>query len=130
MLVYLDTAAALKILIDEPETRAMRETFHGWQLEGHDIVASYLLRTEMHCAARRRGFAEAQTIDLLLSAVGLIDIERSHLLVASRGEHSLRSADAIHLAAALAVDADLLVTYDHELTSAAEREGLRTASPA
>jgi predicted nucleic acid-binding protein len=76
------------------------------------------------------GFADPQTIDQLLGAVGLIDIERSHLLVAFHGGHSLRSADAIQLAAALAVDADVMVTYDRELTSAAEREGLRTASPA
>lgn len=130
MIVYLDTSAVLKILIDEPGMQAMREAFTGWQLAGDELVSSFLLHTEMHCAAQRRGVAAPETIDLLLGAVGLIDIDRAHLLAAARGSHRLRSADAIHLATALAVGAEVLVTFDAELADAAAGEGLRALAPA
>lgn len=129
MIVYLDTSAVLKVLIDEPDMQVMRESFNGWQLAGDDLVSSFLLHTEMHCAAQRRGVAASEVVDTLLGAIGLIDIERAHLLAAARAPHRLRSADAIHLATALAVEADILVTYDVELAEAATREGLRAVAP-
>ena len=129
MIVYLDTSAVLKVLIDEPGMQAMRESVNGWQMAGDDLVSSFLLHTEMHCAAQRRGVAAAGVIDMLLGAIGLIDIDRTHLLAAATQPHRLRSADAVHLATALAVEADLMVTYDVELAEAAERVGLRAAAP-
>lgn len=129
MIVYLDTSAVLKILIEEPGMQEMREVFNGWQAAGDDLVSSFLLHTEMRCAARRRGVASPETLDMLPGAVGLVDVDRAHLLAAATQPHRLRSADAIHLATALAVDADLVVTYDAELAQAAEGEGLRTAAP-
>lgn len=59
MIVYLDTSAAWKILIDELGTQAMWTSFTGWQAGGDDIVSSYLLHTELHfsctpsCTVRR-----------------------------------------------------------------------------
>lgn len=129
MIVYLDTSAILKVLMDEPELRAMRETFHGWQVKGDDLVSSFLLHTEMHCAARRRNFAAPETIDMVLGGIGLIDVDRTLLLAGGKDAHGLRNADAIHLATALAVDADLMVTYDSELFEAAKSEGLTASSP-
>lgn len=129
MIVYLDTSAALKILIDELDTQAMRKSFTGWQADGDDIVSSYLLHTELHCAAQRRGFAEPRVIDALLAGVALVDVDRAHLLAAARSPHRLRSADAIHLTTALALDADALATYDRELAEAAERESLGVLAP-
>ncbi|ATG51022.1 VapC toxin family PIN domain ribonuclease [Brachybacterium vulturis] len=129
MIVYLDTSAVLKILIDEPGGRAMRAAFTGWQLNGDDLVSSFLLHTEMHCAARRRDIVAADVIDMVLGGIGLIDIDRAFLLAAAEGPHRLRSADAIHLATALAVEAEVLVTYDRELAEAAEREGLLASAP-
>lgn len=129
MIIYLDTSAVLKVLIDEPGMRAMRGAFNGWQLKGDDLVSSFLLHTEMHCAARRRDFAAPEAIDILLGGVGLIDIDRALLLAAGKGPHALRSADAIHLATALAIEADLMVTYDRELFEAAESEGIEASCP-
>lgn len=130
MIVYLDTSAVLKILVVETGMQEMREAFTGWQRAGDDLVSSFLLHTEMHCAARRRGVATPEVIDTLLGAIGLIDIDRAHLVAASTQAHRLRSADAIHLATARAVEADVLVTYDVELAQAAVRDGLRAVAPA
>lgn len=129
MIVYLDTSAVLRILIDEPGMHDMREAFNGWQLTGDDLVSSFLLHTEMHCAARRRSVAAPEEIDMLLGGIGLIDIDRALLLAAAKEPRGLRSADAIHLATALAVEADVLVTYDQELAEAAAKEGVGTAGP-
>jgi predicted nucleic acid-binding protein len=65
----------------------------------------------------------------VLDAVTLIDITRGNLLAA--GTHApLRSNDAIHLATALRVGGDEVLTYDNELSAAAERAGLRVLAPA
>lgn len=68
-------------------------------------------------------------IDALLAGVALVDVDRAHLLAAARSPHRLRSADAIHLATALALDVDLLATYDREIAEAAERESLGAFAP-
>ena len=41
----------------------------------------------------------------------------------------LRSLDAIHLASAMLLDADLLITYDDRMADAGQRIGLRCAAP-
>ncbi|WP_338033365.1 PIN domain-containing protein [Jiangella aurantiaca] len=41
----------------------------------------------------------------------------------------LRSLDAIHLATAFVLDADLLITYDHRLADACRHNSLRVAAP-
>lgn len=52
-------------------------------------------------------------------------------LAASLKPTGLRSLDALHLATALSVGADLgvLLTYDERLAEAAEAEGLPVAAP-
>lgn len=41
----------------------------------------------------------------------------------------LRTLDALHLATAFVLDADLVITYDHRLAEACEDNSLRTAAP-
>ena len=45
------------------------------------------------------------------------------------GPITLRSLDAIHLATATLIDADLVIAYDERLLLAAEELGFATASP-
>lgn len=65
----------------------------------------------------------------MLDAVTLIDVTRGDLLAA--GTHApLRSNHAIHLATALRIGADEIITYDGELARAAASAGIRVvASP-
>lgn len=61
-------------------------------------------------------------------SVNLIDLTRGDLLAA--GTHApLRAIDAIHLAVALRVGADEIVTYDGELAERASAAGLPALSP-
>ena len=41
----------------------------------------------------------------------------------------MRALDAIHLATAILIDADVIVSYDDRLIAAADEHGLSTASP-
>ena len=59
-----------------------------------------------------------------------MDLTREDLLRAGTSHWGLRSADAIHLAAALRVGADAMVVYDLELSDRVVEVGLRLFAPA
>ena len=123
---YLDTSAVMKLLIDEAESDALVREL---TTTARDLVSSWLLHTELHCAAGRNpSLIESDAITIVLDAVTLIDVTRGDLL--SAGTHApLRSNDAIHLATALRVGVDDVLTYDGELSAAAKRSGLRVLAP-
>lgn len=130
MIIYLDTSAALKLVIAEPESQAVAEYLMFVRREGHSVVSSMLLFTQIHCAANRRLTSPApDTVNGVLMSVELIDIERTDLTLAAAMPGRLRSADAIHLAVALRVGADKIVAYDSELLIAATTAGLMVAAP-
>jgi predicted nucleic acid-binding protein len=124
---YLDTSAAMKLILDEPQSEALTAELTG--SEDRRLVSSWLLHTEMHCAAGRHPKdVDLEAVGNVLDAVSLIDITRGDLLAA--GTHApLRSNDAIHLAVALRVGADEIVTYDIELATRATAVGLHVLSP-
>jgi predicted nucleic acid-binding protein len=124
---YLDTSAAMKLVVEEPQSGALvRELDSG---EDRRLVASWLLHTELHCAAGRHPDAvDPAVVQAVLEVVNLVDLSRGDLLTA--GTHApLRSGDAIHLAVALRVGCDEIVTYDEELATAARSAGLLVLSP-
>jgi uncharacterized protein len=124
---YLDTSAAMKLLIEEAESAALLIEL---QTSSRTLAASWLLHTELHCAAGRNpGLIPTASITVLLDVVTLVDVTRGDVLAA--GTHApLRSNDAIHLATALRLGADELITYDHELADAATAAGIRVVAPA
>lgn len=123
---YLDTSAAIKLILHEQESNALRE---WWSTADVTIAASWLLHTELHCAAGRRpDVIQPDAIAAVLDGVTLVDVTRGDLL--SAGTHTpLRSNDAIHLATALRIGADEVVTYDRELAEAASSAGLHIRAP-
>ncbi len=124
---YLDTSAAMKLIVDEPQSDALTRELSS--RDDRRLVASWLLHTEMHCAAGRHPDAvDLATVQVVLDVVSLVDLIRGDLLAA--GTHApLRSNDAIHLAVALRVGCDEIVTYDDELATAARAAGLSVLSP-
>lgn len=130
MIVYLDTSAALKLVIQEPDSDALAADLDARRAAGDELVSSWLLHTELHCATQRRRHLDAASVQHVLDAVTLIDVERRYLQTAASSLWGLRSADAIHLATALDVEADELVAYDAELCALARRVGLPVSAPA
>jgi predicted nucleic acid-binding protein len=61
--------------------------------------------------------------------VTLIDVTRGDLLTAGALPGRLGSNDALHLAAALRVGVDEMITYDQELAAAAAAAGISVAAP-
>ena len=124
---YLDTSALAKLVQTEPESAALR----SW-LSGRRWIISDLHRTELRRAvARARGTASARA-DRLLAEADLLKIDAEIFDRAGALEPpSLRSLDALHLAAAMALGPDLagIVAYDDRLIAAAVELDLPVASP-
>src|SRR4051812_29244507 len=130
MIVYLDTSAVLKLVIDEAESDPLARQLSEFSASGDTLVASMLLYTELHCAARRRATGiPARVINSVLNSINLVDISRDDLLFAAALPGGFRTADALHLATAIRLHADALVAYERELLVAAEAAGLSTVSP-
>ncbi len=129
MSVYLDAAAAAKLLVDEAESEALAGYVDEIGAE-QGLVSCALLETELRRLAVRLGLDQSAVTDLL-ARVDLVDPSRSlfHEAGLLPGPQ-LRSLDALHLATALRADADSLVGYDRRLLDAARSLGLGVHSPA
>lgn len=122
-LTYVDTSAAMKLVVPEPESAVLTEA-----LAGRRLIASWLLHTEMHCAAGRHPHTVPITlVQMVMDTVDLVDLTRGDLIAA--GTHSLRSNDAIHLAVAIRLGVDEIATYDKELAHSAAMAGLAVFAP-
>lgn len=124
-LSYVDTSAAMKLVATEPESAALAKGLSA----DRRLVASWLLHTEMHCAAGRHPHdVDIANVQDVLNTVNLIDITRGDMIAA--GTHApLKSNDAIHLAVAIRLGVDEMVTYDGELAEAAKAAGLTLFAP-
>ncbi|WP_169077852.1 type II toxin-antitoxin system VapC family toxin [Microcella alkalica] len=129
MRIYLDTSAAAKVLVDEAESEALTAYLDDVR-SNTEIVSSALLETELRRLAGRLGLDQSAVSDLL-TRIDLIDPSRSifHEAGVLPGP-TLRSLDALHLATALRIEADVVVAYDLRLLDAARDLGLAIDSPA
>lgn len=129
MRIYLDTSAAAKVLVDEAESEALTAYLDD-ERSTTEIVSSALLETELRRLAGRLGLDQSAVSDLL-TRIDLIDPSRSifHEAGVLPGP-TLRSLDALHLATALRIEADVLVAYNLRLLDAARDLGLAIDSPA
>ncbi|MDQ2911612.1 MAG: type II toxin-antitoxin system VapC family toxin [Actinomycetota bacterium] len=128
-LAYLDSSALVKLVLEEKETPALTSFLRNWPARVSSVVCS----VEVHRAARREAEAATMRAAEVLELVDLIALDRVILDTACTTDPaSLRTLDAIHLASALSLGADLgaFVTYDQRLLEAAERAGLDVLAPA
>ena len=123
---YVDSSALIKLLVEEKESQALDEYLDRHQPE---LVACHLLETEVRRAASRLG-ASQRLVTTALAEVNLYDVD--HALFRQAGllpGASLRSLDALHLAAALGLNVDAVLSYDTRLTESAELIGLPVVAP-
>ena len=125
---YLDTSAALKLLIEEPESPALAQTVDR---EQPDLVAGWVLETELRRAAQRLPALGMDVVSEFLAGVSLYEMPGSLFREAGilPGE-TLRSVDALHLAVAVRIGVDLVLTYDVRMADSARLLGLPVLSPA
>jgi predicted nucleic acid-binding protein len=137
MITYFDTSSLLKFIIKEIGSE---ENLNIWNFSD-EKVCSQLTRTEMHSALMRKVRegsisasamrARLDAMDKLFADVVLVDIT-SEVIDASCElvkELPLKSADAIHLATALMVRADLFSSSDKKLCAAASESGIAVTDP-
>jgi predicted nucleic acid-binding protein len=133
--VYFDSSALLKRVLREPERESFAEAFRGLISAGAEFSSSSLAWVEVSRTIRVRLEAEAppriiDLIEIALSGIEEFPISEQVVDIALRlGPASIRSLDAIHLASASLLGADLVCAYDQRLLGAAEELGFRTLSP-
>lgn len=131
-LVYVDSSALVKLVVREPESAALEQELRDWR----DGASSALAWIELPRAVRRRMGEDAPSLFVLwamLAATSEVPITDDVISIAARLEpEQLGSLDAIHLASALTLgaDVDAFITYDDVLEDAARRAGLQTLRPA
>jgi len=134
MRVYLDSSALIKRVVVEPESAALVKELDRYHAEGALLVSSSLAWVEVARALRNRlnlGFADvASDFDDAMSGVAEHPIEIEVVSLSRRLDPNLlRSLDAIHLASAVVLDVDLLLTYDERLAAACRYNGVKVAAP-
>jgi predicted nucleic acid-binding protein len=128
-LAYLDSSALVKLVLEEKETAALTSFLREWPARVSSVVAY----VEVHRASRREAVEATLRAEEVLELVNLIELDHAILDTARAVEPAdLRSLDAIHLASALSLGADLgaFASYDRRLNEAAERAGLEVLTPA
>lgn len=132
-MIYMDTSALTKLLIAEPETPELRNWLTSQIDQGDSAATSALGRVElMRTVARYGDISQADRARYLLDGLDILPLTEPMMSLAeSVGPATLRSLDAIHLAAAAYFDQELtaFVTYDHRLLNGCRDIGLTTASP-
>lgn len=126
-MAYVDTSALAKLLLDEPESPALRTALHGRRVISSEIAAAELLRT---VARRAPGYEPAALA--LLRAADLVPVSSRILLAAARLlPATLGTLDAVHLGTALLLgpSAAPFLTYDRRLARAAGTAGLDVLHP-
>lgn len=130
-MIYLDSAAVVKLVHAEPESQALRDWLEeraetGW-------ISSVLTEIESFRALARYAPDVVSRLPAVLDQIDLIGLEsRIRILAQTAKPATIRSLDAIHLGTALHSRFELtsFVTYDKRLRDAAAAADLPVDSPA
>ncbi len=129
MRCYLDTSAAAKLLVEETESDALVGFLEGAVESGDVVGSSRLLETELRRLAIRLAIPQ-EHVTLVLERLDLLvpddEVYRAAGLLPGS---TLRSLDALHVAAALRWGTDAVVTYDERQALAARAVGLEVVAP-
>jgi predicted nucleic acid-binding protein len=129
--VYLDSSAIVKLIVDEPGSAELSE----YLATRPSRASSRIAEVEVRRAIGR--LSEIADVDQdrvarVLAAITMVELGDSLAVAAGRlNPPALRTLDAIHLASAqeLGVDLEAFVTYDGRLASAASGAGFPVIVP-
>ncbi len=129
-MTYADTSALVKLLVEEPESAALAAYMSAVpdRITSSELTIAELTRT----AARAE--ADTAAVGLLLRQVDLLSVDEPALWRAGRLPSPpgtfLRTADAIHLVAAMELGETEFLTYDRRQAQAAAERGFTVVTPA
>jgi len=137
VITYVDTSSLLKLLIDEDGSERAELIW-----DTADVLASAALvvveaRAALAAAARGARLTAAQHreakggLATLVDELTIVEVTEDLILAAAdlAEQEAVRAYDAVHIAAALTIDADVVTSADSALCDAAERRGLLVANP-
>ena len=126
-MLYLDTSATAKLLIEEPESKALGDFLRSARTS---LVTSRVGVVELRRVGRRID-AGADRADALAASLVVVEVDETIERHAIAIDPGLRSLDAIHIATALAAgdSIDGFVCYDGRLSAAATALGLTVLAP-
>ncbi len=137
MIAYIDSSLFLKLLFDEPGTSQAQMLWDSDPV----LISSRLLRIEARATLARgkldgritqqKAKVVTKTFDDLWARLTVLEISEQVAESACEIAEStrLRSLDAIHLASAMAVSADLFGSSDVQLCNAASELGFAVFNP-
>ena len=137
MIAYIDSSLFLKLLFDEPGTSQAQILWDSDPV----LISSRLLRIEARATLARgkldgritqqKAKVVTKTFDDLWARLTVVEISEQVAESACEIAEStrLRSLDAIHLASAMAVSADLFGSSDVQLCNAASELGFAVFNP-
>ena len=126
MRVYVDTSALAKLLQEEPESSAFTDFVCDpkWHIYSGDLIETEIRRTAQRLEKPQSEAKEA------LEKIDVVEVRRADFRTAGVIEaRNLRSLDAIHLAVALATEADFICSYDTRMVEAALYMGIPVLRP-
>jgi predicted nucleic acid-binding protein len=137
VITYVDTSVLVKLLVAEPGTDAATRI---WNTSDSLVSVSLIqveARSALAAAARAGRLGRAQlrrtraSLDELLDQMELVQVTSELVDDASElaDVEQLRGYDAVHLAGALLVTADVMASADDDLCTAADNRGLLVANP-
>src|SRR5215471_3815866 len=129
-MIYLDSAAVVKLVHAEPESQTLR----AWLDERAETgwISSVLVEIESLRALARYAPEAVVRLHPVLDQIDLIDVSpRVRMAAQTVRPVTVRSLDAIHLGTALTIRPGLtsFITYDKRLLDAATAAGLPADSP-
>ena len=130
-MIYLDSAAVVKLVHAEAESQALRDWLS--LRSSLDWTSSALIEVETVRALARHAPEAISRLPPILDLMMLVEITPEVRALAQQvTPPAVRTLDAIHLATALRMSEQLtsFVTYDRRLADAATAAGLAVDSPA
>lgn len=127
-LLYLDASAIVKMIRAEPESPALAAAISTSLRQLTSVVGAI----EVHRVAKR-GDASAERVAAVLGRIDIVPLDDDIVETsATCGSANLKTLDAIHLASALTIAAELdaFLSYDRRLADDALASGLRVLAPA
>lgn len=129
----MDTSALTKLLIEEDETAQLQTWLTEQSQENEYAATSALTRIELMRVVVRHGEPGLrERAQYLLDGLDILPITAAVITLAETiGPPTLRSLDAVHLAAASQIASELtaVVAYDTRLLEGCHAIGLLTQSP-
>jgi predicted nucleic acid-binding protein len=137
MLLYIDTSTLLKLIVEEEGSDRAAAVWDGANNVSSISLIVVEARAALAAATRARRITPRQHAaaksELSALMADLYVVELTDQLITSAAElaefEELRGYDAVHLAGALTVGADVLTSADAALCAAAARRGLHIANP-